>query len=249
MRWVEKGWDSRKNTIPTESSRPHHHPREIAPEIVQAIVEERLKHNRCSEVIQEELRLKGIVVSLNAVKRTLKRRGLLRERSPWKKIHQSVERPDVACPGDLVELDTIHIVPLQSKRFYIYTLLDVHSRWAYAEVSRHINTHFSLAFLDNAQATAPFEFSMLQSDHGPEFSKYFSQKAGISHRHSRVRKPNDNGHLERFNRTIQEECLLDLPEEPEVYQSAISLYLPYYNDERLHLGLHLKTPLEVVRSY
>lgn len=188
-------------------------------------------------------------VSLSSIKRTLRRRGLVRERSPWKKIHRAEPRPEIACPGDLVELDTIHIVPLQSRRFYIYTLLDVHSRWAYAEVSRHINTHFSLQFLDNAKAIAPFEFLMLQSDHGSEFSQYFSQQAGITHRHSRVRKPNDNGHLERFNRTIQEECLVELSEDPEIYQQAIDRWLPYYNQERLHLGIQLQTPLEVVRSY
>jgi len=26
-------------------------------------------------------------------------------------------------------------------------------------------------------------------------------------------------------------------------------YLPYYNNERLHLGLNLKTPLQVLLSY
>jgi transposase InsO family protein len=106
--------------------------------------------------------------------------------------------------------------------------------------------------LKEAQKQASFRFKTIQSDHGPEFSTWFSEQAGrlnLVHRHSRVRKPNDNGHLERFNRTIQEECLNQIPATPVLYQRAIDKYLIYYNNQRLHLGINLKTPLEVVLSY
>lgn len=121
-------------------------------------------------------------------------------------------------------------------------------RWAFARVSARINTHKSLSFLQEAQRQAPFSFAMLQSDHGSEFSTWFTEQAKLQHRHSRVRQPNDNGHLERFNRTIQEECLAKVPLDPRSYQRAISKYLPYYNKERLHLGLNFKTPLECVQG-
>ncbi|MBI4160446.1 MAG: DDE-type integrase/transposase/recombinase, partial [Candidatus Yanofskybacteria bacterium] len=38
-------------------------------------------------------------------------------------------------------------------------------------------------------------------DHGSEFSKWFTkvvEYSGVSHRHTRVRTPTDNGHIERF---------------------------------------------------
>ncbi|MEW5908042.1 MAG: integrase core domain-containing protein, partial [Patescibacteria group bacterium] len=71
-----------------------------------------------------------------------------------------------------------------------------------------------------------------------------------NHRHSRVRKANDNGHIERFNRTLKEECLNKVwPINPFVYQKAIDNYLPYYNNQRLHLGLNFRTPAEVITSY
>ncbi len=88
---------------------------------------------------------------------------------------------------------------------------------------------------------------MLQSYNGPEFSKWFTERAeehGFAHRHSRVRTPTDNGHLERFNRTIQEECLDRLPKRLSVYKKEIPDYLQFYNSERPHLALNLKTPLE-----
>ena len=248
MRWVHKGMDLRQNNIPTGSSRPHHHPQELSPKIVNAILQCRKKHRRCSEVIHHFLKQECIDVSLSSVKRTLKRHGLLKSRSPWQKTCKSPHRPQVAQAGDLVEMDTIHILTITGQRFYVYTLLDVHSRWAFAEVTEHINVRRSLAFLKKARAAAPFLFKMLQSDHGSEFSKSFRQHAGV-HRHSRVRRPNDNGHLERFNRTLQEEGFRDLPEDFRTYRQAVRRYIPFYNDERPHLALNFLSPSQVLRSY
>ena len=247
LRWVRKGMTSRRNIILTESARPHRQPHALPEGIVAAIVEERLHSGRCCEVVHYELQKKGMIVSLSSVKRVLKRRGLLKGRSPWCRKHTHMERPDVASPGDLVELDTIHIVPLRGRRFYIYTLLDVFSRWACAWVSARISTHRSLRFLRRAQEDASFAFHMLQSDHGSEFSTYFTEHAGFSHRHSRVRQPNDNAHLERFNRTLQEEALQGIPENLPAYRRAVHLYLPYYNEDRPHLSLDFLSPSQVLR--
>lgn len=247
-RWVKKAPDDARQIIPTRSSRPHHHPSALPQGTVDLIRELRLKKNRCSEVIHYELTQMGIDVSLSSVKRVLKRSGLLTEKSKWKKYRLNEPRPPVEQPGDLVELDTIHIVPYIGKsRFYIYTLLDVCTRWAYAWVSPKLSAGTSVTFLQSARQKAPFDFSMIQSDNGPEFSSWFTSHAGIAHRHSRVRKPNDNAHLERFNRTIQEECLYYVKQEPDTYQEAIHLWLPYYNDERPHLGLDFLTPSQVLR--
>lgn len=246
MRWVRKGMQSSRNTIPTESSRPHGHPHALPDVIVAAIVEERLRRGRCSEVVHHVLAARGVAVSLSSVKRVLKRRGLLRERSPESRKHVYVERPFAASPGDLVQMDTIHIVPLRGTRFYVYTLLDVFSRWAFAWVSARINAHRSLRFLRRAQEEASFAFQMLQSDHGSEFSTYFTEHAGFSHRHSRVRQPNDNAHLERFNRTLQEEALRGIAATPQAYRRAVHLYLPYYNEERPHLSLNFLAPSQVL---
>lgn len=247
-KWFKRAPDDARRTIPTLSSRPHSQPHALPRPIVDLIVELRLKKHRCSEVIHYELTQMGIQVSLSSVKRTLRRQGLLRQKKR-RKMHKHIPRPFVENPGDLVQLDTIHIQTLIGrKRFYIYTLLDVCSRWAYAWVSRKISAGRTVTFLQQAMERSTFEFHMLQSDHGPEFSSWFTNHAGVQHRHSRVRKPNDNAHLERFNRTIQEECLYYLKQEPEVYQDAIDEWLPYYNNERPHLGLNFLSPSQVLPS-
>lgn len=248
VRWTQRAPQDGRETIPTKSSRPHHHPRQLPLALTASIRLERLKHHRCAEVVHQGLRNQGVVVSLSSVKRTLARSGFLRKRGPKKRWHRSGDRPQAMKPGDVVELDTIHVQPRDAERFYVYTLIDVHSRWAYAKTVTRINTLQSLRFLREAQQVAPFSFGTIQSDHGSEFSTSFSDRGHLAHRHSRVRQPNDNGHLERFNRTLQDECLHRVLQTIPAYRSALNTYLPYYNTERLHLGLNLKTPSQVMRS-
>jgi transposase InsO family protein len=252
MRWVRRARGFSPFKIPTLSSRPEHHPRALPEKIVDAIIKQRIRRRRCAEVVHQELLRQGIVVSLSSVKRTLKRSHLLRERSPWKRYHAPISRPYAEKPGDLVQIDTIHIITVAGERFYIYTLIDVCSRWAYAKVYRRINTHASFQFVRLAQKAAGFQFKMIQSDHGSEFSTTFTLrlgKLGARHRHSRIRQSNDNAHVERFNRTVQEECLDNVLQRPIAYQRALRVFMPYYNSERLHMGIKYKTPLEVVLSY
>lgn len=252
-RWLAKAPDDLRKTIPTLSSRPKHHPNSLSEKKVRAIVKARIKHHRCAEVVHRQLELDGTKVSLSSVKRTLKRTGLIRSRSLWKKWHYSLPRPIAVKQGDLLQLDTVHFLTSSGKRFYVYTIIDLYSRWAYAEVVEKIGAGNSVLFLKAARKYARFNFAMVQTDHGPEFSSHFTNSLAIlkiAHRHSRVRKCNDNAHIERFNRTIQEECFgTDQPINYDRYLSLIKDYLKYYNNSRLHLGLGLKTPSEVLRSY
>lgn len=248
INWLKRAPEDRRAcVIPTHSSRPHHHPDELAPDIVDAVIAYRKKYNRGAEVLRELLRQDGILVSLSSVKRTLKRNELTYP-SKWKKWHVYPQRPIPTTPGILIEIDTIH-VGVPEDRLYIYTLLDVCSRWGYAIPSFRINTHRSLRFVDTAKIISPFGFQTLQSDHGSEFSKWFTKRIverGMAHRHSRVRTPNDNAHLERFNRTIQDECVNRLPRNYRIWQKEIPEYLRWYNEKRPHLGLDLKTPVQKI---
>ena len=244
-KWLARAPHSLQQGIPTLSSAPHTHQNAINKNIERMIVKERKSHGRCGQVVWETLKHKGIVVSLNTVHRVLDRHGLTKKYSLWKKRHISIPRPDVAFPGDLVEIDTIHEVHARS-RFYVYTLLDVASRWAYAWVSQKLSAGMSILFVARAQRRTVFPFITLQSDHGPEFSSWFTTHLGADHRHIRVGKPNDNAHVERFNRTIQDECLKKLPPSIEAYATALPKYLRYYNMERIHMGIEYKTPVEKI---
>jgi len=68
----------------TQSSRPHHHPKELSQEMIWTIIEKRKKVKRSAEVVHRGLLNDGIVVSLFSVKRTLDLWELLNKRSPLK---------------------------------------------------------------------------------------------------------------------------------------------------------------------
>lgn len=245
-RWSKKATPSGSWVIPTTSSRPHHHPKELSAAVVNRIVELRIQlKGRCAEVIHAQLAKEGITVSLSSVKRTLDRRLLTQKKSKWKKLHFQTPRPTPVNPGDLVEIDTVHIMQTEQKRIYIYTLIDLYSRWSYAWASEELSTHNSILFVSKARSKAPFIFQCIQSDHGPEFSKLFTKRIKTVHRHSRIRTPNDNAHVERFNRTIQDEFLNRIPVDVKAINRGLPKYLKYYNTERLHLGINLKTPMEM----
>jgi putative transposase len=249
IKWVKKAKIYGYHSIPTLSSRPKHHPSELSDDLVWKIFHQRMKTKRCAEVIHQELKLQGILVSLSSVKRTLDRSGLLKKRSPWKRFHPHVDRPYVTSAGDLVEMDTIHLMVDKKKRIYVFVLIDVYSRWVYVKAYEKMNSKLMLEFVREAQRHASFQFLMLQSDHGPEFGKWFVTQIQKKHRYTRIGKPNDNSHVERFNRTVQEECLDKVPRDVHSLNEALQIYIPYYNETRLHLGINLKTPVQMVPRY
>jgi transposase InsO family protein len=234
----------KKGELPTRSSRPHTSPRRTSRVTEAKIIAVRKETKRCAEVVYEQLKRDGVTVSLSTVKRVLKRYGCLKERSRWKKRRMYPIRPDIAKEGDLVELDTIHFVDKENKRSYMYTALDVYSRYGFVMLSKKANTHASLRFLKKAKEYFSFKIECIQTDNGPEFGKFFTDNCGIKHRHNHPRSPNENGHLERFNRTIQEE-----PQKHGLsifIQKDVKQYLEYYNTKRMHMGIKFKTPKEMI---
>jgi transposase InsO family protein len=252
-KWCKKVAKTGVFLVPTKSWRPHFHPKESSEILRKRIIELRLETKRCAEVIHQMLINENKYTSLSTVKRILDRTGLLKKKSKWKKYRKNITRPDVQKPGDLVQIDTIHMqYPGSYEKIYVYTILDVFSRWAYAWATPRISAGISVKFMKKSLENFPFLLECLQSDNGSEFSNHFTQTMkfmGYPHRHSRVRKPNDNGHLERFNRTVQEECLYKLPHSIKKYNQELNKYLEFYNTKRLHLGIKLKSPLEHLKCF
>ena len=75
---------------------------------------------------------------------------------------------------------------------------------------------------------------------------------GIAVRHSRLGRLNDNAHIERFNRTIQEECLgqrMTYRITDKTIQARLTAYLDYYNHERVHLGIQFQAPISMLQRF
>ena len=214
--------------------------------IEKKIVELRKKHGRYGKAIWKELENLGIKVSLATVNRTLDRYGYLKKKSPWKRFHPHIHRPEVAKRGDLIQVDTIHRMIDKKKRIYVFALIDLYSRDAYAKAYARMNARTTLEFVSESEQALGFHFNMIQSDRGPEFGKWFVTQIKKSHRYTRIGKPNDNAHIERFNRTLQEECLDKVSTNVNQINNALKEYLRYYSNERLHAGINFLTPDQVV---
>lgn len=252
VKWCAKAKKRGYGAIPTKSSRPKTSPQALSLEIVSEIIRERVGRRRCAEHVYHALKNRGVIVSLSSVKRTLDRCQLTKKRSPWKRLHDVTSRPDVTHTGALLQADTIHIIAPDGSRIYVYTLIDLYSRWAYAEVAERIGANASVLFLVRARDASSFPFEMIQTDHGSEFSTWFTHalwRMGMKHRHGRVRQSNDNAHVERFNRTIQEECLDRTTHTIPSFKKALAEYMPYYNNERTHMGINYQIPSQLIPSY
>jgi transposase InsO family protein len=241
--------------ILTLSSKPKHSPNAVPEYIVELVIKLRLILKRCAEVVWWHLvQDNGINISLSSVRRILKRHHYINGRR--KRVRPSNPiRPMVTKPGELIQTDTVHyICPSTKRRKYVYTVIDLYTRMTYAEIHSHIGPGIAAKVVVNASNQFGFKFSMVQADNGPEYSRYFEEvlsRQNILTRHSRLHRPNDNAHIERFNRTIQEECLgryLDFTVANQKIQTKLNYYLEFYNTKRVHLSLQYRTPQQMLQS-
>jgi transposase InsO family protein len=115
---------------------------------------------------------------------------------------------------------------------YYYTVIDLFTRMTYVTLAPKLRQGLAAQAVLEAQQHWGFHIAMVQADNGPEYQRYFEQqmrKVGIQTRHSRLHRPNDNAHIERFNRTVQTECI------------------GYYNNKRVPLGIQMRTPSQMLQ--
>jgi transposase InsO family protein len=239
-------WSHRRN-VATQSSRPKKSPKALPEDVKAAVIAKRLEVRRCAEVVHALLLREGVTVSLSSVKRICSTYcAPLKRKSPWKRTRKYPPRPGATHPGALVEMDTIHFFERGVKK-YVYTALDVYSRTGFAWASPKIGAAVTVQFFKRAKKYFPFEIECIQTDNGSEFATWFTDhvtRSGVLHRHNHPRSPNENGHLERFNRTIQEE----MPKEGLCFAEPkdIPIFVEWYNTKRPHLALNCKTPSEIL---
>ena len=246
-------WDV-KWEIPSLSAAPKH-PRMLSDELVQLVLDVKDQLKRCAEIVWYHINeVLCINISLSSVRRILKRHSrMAKPKNHRNRQYKGIPRPKVLAPGDLVEIDTIHLFnPISKQKRYIYTVVDLYTRMAYARVYKELKPINSLNTILEAEEYFGFKFKIVQSDNGLEFARYFEarlESKGIKIRHTRLGRPNDNAHIERFNRTLQEECTGNyyLESEPlKKMDDKVLSYIDYYNYHRIHLSISYRTPAEML---
>lgn len=214
------------------------------------------------------LKREGWTTSASTVGRiilSLKRRGLLHE--PPKglvKVKKRVRRRPYAIrkprdytitqPGDLVQVDTLDVHPLDGKCVKHFTARDVISRWDVLEAHERATANTATEFLETVLSRMPFPVRAIQVDGGSEFRAGFEEscrKLGLKLFVLPPHSPKLNGRVERAHRTHLEEFYAVIPESAQLEKLNIALYKweRVYNQIRPHQALDYLTPAEYINKY
>ncbi|MCK5413520.1 MAG: transposase family protein, partial [Candidatus Pacebacteria bacterium] len=112
-------------------------------------------------------------------------------------------------PGDLIEIDVV-VRFIGSMKRYVVTAIDTHSRYSFALCYKKHDSLCARDFVKKLEQVFPYRIKAIQTDNGSEFHKYFMQyleKRKIIHYWNYKGQPYKQGHIEKFNRTIQEEYI------------------------------------------
>src|SRR3990172_1618177 len=197
--------------------------------------------------------------------RKLKETGKLREpprKDPWQrprpfKRPYGIRKPKeylARAPGDLVQVDTADIRPLPGVVFKHFTARDVLTRWDVLEVRSRATAKAAAGFLDTLLSWMPFPVKAIQVDGGSEFMDQFEracQEQSIRLFVLPPRSPKLNGHVERAQRTHQEEFyqVVDLPDTIGELRQKLRAWETVYNTIRPHQALGQRTPEEFYQQW
>jgi len=135
---------------------------------------------------------------------------------------------------------------------YIHHAMDDHSRLVYSEILANERKETASAFWTRANAyfnSCGITVLAVLTDNGaPYRSKLFAQTLGaIKHRRTRPYRPQTNGKVERFNRTLGEEWAYARAYLSEAERVAeYPRYIHTYNHHRGHTALGGKSPADRV---
>ncbi|MCX5277385.1 IS481 family transposase [Streptomyces virginiae] len=139
---------------------------------------------------------------------------------------------------------------------YIHSAVDDHSRLAYSEVLTNERQETAAGFWQRANAffTAHgITVERVLTDNGSCYkSKLFTRTlaaAGIAHKRIRPYRPQTNGKVERFNRTLLEEWAYLRPyTSTDERTAALADFLHTYNHHRCHTALQGQPPISRVNN-
>jgi len=155
-------------------------------------------------------------------------------------------------PG-YVEMDSV-IVWANGVGLRLLTIMDIVTKVAYAMRVKSGASIHTITALKAFETKYHIPIHTIQTDNGSEFLGDFhtyTEQRSITHLFTYPRSPRVNGAIERFNRTIQEECVerCDWQTDPDKGDAQIAKYLSWYNETRPHAALNYLTPQKYALQY
>lgn len=230
------------------SRRPHRSPTRQGPAVRHAIAGAR-DFGWGAQRIADEL---GI--GHGTVQRELERIG--RNQLP-RAARRPVQRYEKSRPGELLHLDLKYLPALENRPEFEYAAIDDFSREGLALVAGERSTIAATRFLEHVLTQLPYRVEAVMTDNDMMFTMRYAfhanrltrfeqalKSAGIEHRLIRPRSPESNGKVERFIKTIDDECFrIVRPHSSRARIGALKLFLEYYNYARPHQSLGGASPV------
>jgi transposase InsO family protein len=200
-------------------------------------------------------------VSAATVYRVLARHGRQRLRPV---VCRSILRYEKSRPGELLHLDLKYLPDLNNPRpEYEFAAIDDYSREAVAQITADRNSRVATDFLEQVLAQLPYRVEAAMTDNDLVFTMRFAfhsdrqtrfqqacRSLGIQHQLIRPHTPTSNGKVERFIKTIDDECYaVHRPRRSKTRMRVLEQFLWHYNHERRHLSLGGLTPVQRREAY
>lgn len=262
-----------------QSRRPHGHAHQYPKHTREAIKEiragalEKEKRYLGPKIVKLKLeRIYGIKISASGIGKFLRNENLIPEhhkrRRPKK---ERVKSCRIHEPGELTQLDVKYAIKSYAGYwFYEYDAIDYMTGMVHGEIYEIQSNLESILFLKTLKKKAPFFLKGIQTDNGSVFTNYYTgykksadpmrprlhpfdllcQELGIVHYLIDPGKPAQNGKIERFHRTVEDDFY-----QKESFKDLNSLrkkfrdFLYYYNNEREHSAIDYLTPLEKLKTF
>jgi transposase InsO family protein len=273
-RWLDAGQEGRRtlSCLFDRSSRPRHSPRQLAPQLEQAIC-------ACRHETSWGPRLVAGATGFahSTVWKVLHRAGISRPPRPVKEPANRYEWP---CPGDLLHMDVSRHARFlrpghrvtgdrsQSQRNwmrpqtrvgydYAHALIDDHSRLAYVELHDDETATTVTGFVERALACFAdhgIVAKRLLTDNAFSYVKNRSLREllarhRIRHLTTRPYRPRTNGKVERFHQTLAREWAYGLAYRSHLERNqALPHWLHHYNRRRPHSSLDDRPPISRVHN-
>jgi transposase InsO family protein len=253
-RWWQRITTDGLGGLAPRSRRPQRsHP--IAPRVVRRILQ--LRRRRLGPA-----RIAALVgVSAKTVHRVLTRHGQARLPRPSRPPARRYEK---SRPGELLHVDIKLLPALRDARYdYEFAAVDDFSREAIVAITTEQTSAAATAFLEQVVRDLPyrveavltdnaFAFTMRHALHSDRQTRFEEacRSLDIVHHLLRPRRPQSNGKVERFFRTVDDECLALQRRWTFGHRNrAVERFVWFYNHERPHLSLNGMTPVQRRDSY
>ena len=171
-------------------------------------------------------------------------------------------------PGELLCEDTFYVGRLKGVgKVYLHNVVDTFGSFAFGFLHTTKTPEAAVAVLHND--VFPFyrekkmEIGAILTDNGTEYCgkedhpfELYLDLNDVEHRRTRVRSPQTNGFVERFNRTVLDEFFVEafrktFYETVEALQTDFDAWLYHYNYERPHMGYRNmgKRPIDTINLF